>query len=262
MAEYLPLVLVLGVLITGLIWLVDAICFAKKRRELVALKQEDVKLPVIVEYSKSFFPVLLIVLVIRSFIVQPYVVPTGSLEPTILPGDFIVVSQFSYGIRLPVLNKKVINVGEPKVGDIALFHWPVNPNVLFIKRVIGTPGDHVVYKDKVLTINGKVATQKLIGPTNLPDSMYAGTVDKVQEDLNGVKHDILVHAKGGITQDFDITVPKGEYFMMGDNRDESDDSRFWGFVPESDLVGKGLMIWMSWDKQDHNVRWSRIGTAL
>lgn len=253
-----PLLLTSLVFVSGLIWLIDLL-FLKKRR---VAKNPRAKEPKLIEYARSFFPVLLLVLVIRSFIVQPYRVPTGSLEPTILPGDLVAVNQFAYGLHLPVINKKIINVGEPKIGDIAVFHWPVNPNVDFIKRVVGVPGDHVIYKDKVLYINGKQAKQTLKGDAIDYEDTGNLNVKKYVEDLNGVKHGILINPYGGQIGNFDVVVPKGYYFMMGDNRDDSADSRDWGFVPESNLIGKGFLIWMSWDSQKHRIRWKRIGTVL
>lgn len=260
MSMNFPLILVSLTALTGVIWLLDSLFFlgARKRRQGTAI----VKHPLIVEYSRSFFPVLLAVLVIRSFIVQPYRVPTGSLEPTILPGDFIAVNQFAYGLRLPVIGTKILNIGEPKRGDIVVFRWPVDPSIDFVKRVIGLPGDHVVYQNKILTINNQPVSQKIIGDSidlepsgNIPSML-------IEENLLGVKHQILVHYQGGETGDFDFTVPKGLYFMMGDNRDESSDSRFWGLVPESALEGKAFVIWMSWDSQNHDIRWNRLGMVL
>lgn len=244
------------VFILGVIVLLDVLFWRKKRG--------DNKEPWWVEYSRSFFPVLLAVWVIRSFLIQPYRVPTGSLEPTIMPGDFIAVNQFSYGVRFPVLNSKIITVGEPKRGDIALFRWPVNPAVVFVKRVIGLPGDHVVYKNKVLYINGKKMTQRFIG-TGFDYGNAAGQIQPVdiyEENLNGVKHKIFRHAQGGETKNYDLKVPAGHYFMMGDNRDNSDDSRFWGAVPERNFIGKAFGVWMSWDPINSKVRWNRIGTGL
>jgi len=253
-----PLLLTILVFVSGVIWLADVACLKKRR----LANNPQATEPKLIEYARSFFPVLLLVLVIRSFLVQPYRVPTGSLEPTILPGDLVAVNQFAYGLHLPVLNTKIFSIGEPKIGDIAVFRWPVDPNVDFIKRVVGVPGDHVVYKDKVLYINGKEATQTLVG--NAIDYEDGGNlhVKKYQEDLNGIKHDILINPYGGQIGNFDVVVPKGYYFMMGDNRDNSADSRDWGFVPASDLIGKGFLIWMSWDSQTHRIRWSRIGTVL
>lgn len=241
--------------LSGIIVLIDTLFLAKKRKA-------GVEEPLVIEYARSFFPVLLLVWVIRSFVVQPYRVPTGSLEPTILPGDFIVVTQFSYGIRLPVLNTKIISVSEPKRGDIALFRWPVNPRVVFVKRVVGLPGDHVVYNHKTLYINGVKMEQKMLGKSfdiepgqNIPAYLK-------MENLDGVQHPILLQIQGGENIDCDLMVPEGHYFMVGDNRDDSDDSRSWGFVPEQNLVGKAQFVWMSWDSENHSIRWERIGNRV
>jgi signal peptidase I len=246
------------VLLSGIIGLIDVLFFARKRRE------KNGKQPLIVEYARSFFPLLLVVWLIRSFLVQPYRVPTGSLVPTILPGDFIAVSQFSYGVRLPVLNYKIINVGEPKRGDIALFRWPENPGVIFVKRVIGVPGDHIYYHNKILKINGKIMSQNLIGKSvdiEPPNDLPVMVQDKL-EDLDGIKHHIFIREDGGNAKSFEVIVPEGSYFMMGDNRDDSDDSRDWGFVPEENLIGKAFVVWFSWDSVNNNIRWKRIGTLL
>jgi len=252
-----PLILIFLVFLSGIIALLDLLFFAKRRQ------QAGKKQPKTVEYARSFFPVLLLVLLIRSFIGQPYRVPTGSLEPTVIPGDFIAVSQFSYGLRLPVTHTKILNIGEPKLGDIALFRWPVNPARIFVKRVIGVPGDHVVYKNKVLTINGKTMPQKLLGTAlDIEPGYKTVSVLRKQEDLMGHKHQIFVHKHGGLPRNFDVVVPKGMYFMMGDNRDNSDDSRAWGFVPESALIGKAYLVFFSWNSAKHDVRWRRIGTVL
>ncbi len=173
------------------------------------------------------------------------------------------MNQFAYGLRLPVLHTKILSIGAPKMGDIAVFRYPASPSVNYIKRVIGVPGDHVVYKNRRLTINGKLISQKFLKNTvdiepgtNISSGLY-------EENLNGIKHNVLLH-KSGLEEltPVDITVPKGMYFMMGDNRDNSGDSRFWGFVPEKNLVGKGEVIWMSWDNQKHRIRWRRIGNLL
>jgi signal peptidase I len=253
----LPLILTLLVLVTGLTALIDIIFFAKKRQA------RNGKHPLIVELSRSFFPALLLVWIIRSFIIQPYRVPTGSLEPTVLPGDFIAVKQFSYGLHLPVVNFKVMHVGEPKRGDIALFYWPIDTSKLFVKRVIGLPGDHVVYKDKTLTINGQEMTQKSLGKAFEIEPDGLSEVDRKLENLTGITHEIFVKPEMmNLDNEVDVTVPDGHYFMMGDNRDDSDDSRRWGFVPERYLIGKAFGIWMSWDSLDHRIRWERIGKAL
>lgn len=235
------------------IWLVDKYCFLPAR--ILKNKKE----PLLVDYARSLFPIFLIVLLVRSFLFQPFRVPTGSLEPTVMPNDFVVVSQYAYGLRLPVINTKIVNIGEPKHGDIVVFRYPVDPSVDFVKRAIGLPGDHVVYKDKVLYINGQEMKQTFlrdgedVEPTgNIPSKV-------MEEDLFGIKHEILLHNDGGETEDFDIVIPQGYYFMMGDNRDGSADSRIWGYVPEANLIGKALVIWLSFD---HGIRWSRMGTKL
>lgn len=251
-----PFILTMLVVVTGLIALADAIFFAKKRGAFAEASY-------VIEISKSFFPALLLVWVIRSFIIQPYRVPTGSLEPTVLPGDFIAVKQYAYGLRVPVINQKIAKVGEPKTGDIALFHWPVDTSKLFVKRVIGVPGDHVVYKNKVLTINGKEMKQQYIGKgIDIEQEGLNSPADQKIEDLNGIRHQIFVKPEVNDPVDIDIVVPKGHYFMMGDNRDDSDDSRSWGFVPEKFLVGKAFGVWLSWDAQEHKIRWDRIGRAV
>ena len=269
-----PLILTGAVVVTGLICLADRFFFAPRRasaaRAVTAPNGAvDIEVPVIIDYARSFFPVLLIVLIIRSFIAQPFVVPTGSLEPTVLPGDFILVNQFAFGLRLPVLNTEIIDTGKPKLGDLAVFRWPVDPSIDFVKRVAGMPGDHIVYKDKVLSINGKVAPQKFIGMTLDLEPKANLLVEEKEEDMNGVIHRILInpHAYGsgrlmGFDAGFNETVPEKSYFMLGDNRDASGDSRYWGFVPEANLVGKPEMVLFSWDRENHKVRWERIGLRL
>lgn len=252
--------LTLAVVITGIISLLDILFWSRPR------KREGKKPGLLVEYSRAFFPVLLLVLVIRSFLIQPYRVPSSSLAPTILPGDFIAVKQFAYGLRLPVTNTKIIEVGEPKRGQIFLFRYPVDPSITFVKRVIGVPGDHIVYKDKVLYINGVEAKQKLLEQTHYIDEHGVYYSENLfEEDLNGVKHKIYVHPEGGETQNIDVVVPAHHYFAMGDNRDDSGDSRIWGFVPEENLIGQAFWIFMSWDSDAagwDKVRWNRIGTGV
>lgn len=256
MSVSVPLILTLLVLISGIISLVDIFYLRKKRTK-------DGKIPVIIDYAWSFFPVLLLVLLIRSFLIQPYKVPSGSLEPTILPGDFIVVNQFSYGLRLPVLNKKIFAVGEPKVGDIVLFRFPKDPSVIFVKRVVGVPGDHIVYRNKVLTINGDIATQIPMGMALDREVGIMVPVRVRMERLpNNVEHKIYQRPGYDENGHYDVVVPKGQYFMMGDNRDDSDDSRDWGFVPEENLIGRAFGVWMSWDSDNIGIRWNRIGKRI
>lgn len=272
-----PTILVLLTFATGVIWGLDALMWAPKRRERLAVLrgsgeavsegalEKAGKEPTLVELSRSFFPIILIVLLVRSFVVEPFRIPSGSMMPTLLVGDFILVNKFAYGVRLPVLNSKVIETGTPQRGDTMVFRYPENPHVDYIKRVIGVPGDHIAYRNKVLYINGQQAEQRYL-------STYVGEgggkvmtgARRLQENLLGVEHDILVmpgrNVFGG---DFEFVVPEGQYFAMGDNRDNSRDSRAWGTVPEKNLVGKAFLIWMSWDwDKDYFVSWERLGSQI
>lgn len=247
----------------GIIYLLDALWLRHARTA------KNYPLPVIVEQARSFFWVLLLVWVIRSFIIQPYRVPTGSLQPTVKPGDLLVVNQFAYGLRFPVGNGTLIPIGTPKRGDIVLFYAPLNPGMILVKRLIGLPGDHIAYHDKVLTINGKSMPQTDIGATIDDEPAVAGMpeehipVMEREEDLDGLKHHIFVIPPEIVPgTDFETTVPAGHYFMMGDNRDNSDDSRSWGFVSDRFLIGKAFGIWMSWDSLTSHIRWNRIGQAI
>ncbi|MGJ3493439.1 signal peptidase I [Piscirickettsia salmonis] len=251
-------ILVSLTLITGALYLLDLLLWKKAR-----VKQEMAE-PKVVEYARGFFPVFLVVLVIRSFIVSPSVVPSGSLLPTLDVGDYVLANNFAYGVRLPLSNLKIISVGEPKRGDIALFHWPVNPQAVFIKRVVGVPGDVVSYHNKVLTINGKVATQKFLSPSQ---RVYTGggqwiNAEKYSEDLLGIQHNIYVIADRPAEDFANLVIPKGYYLMMGDDRDDSDDGRGWGLVPEKDFIGKAWRRFFSWDSINHRVRWDRIATLI
>lgn len=248
---------------TGIIALIDRLFFHKRR-----VAQQRAR-PFIVDNAYSFFGVLLLVWVIRCFLIQPYRVPTGSLLPTVEPGDFLVVNQFAYGLRFPVTNKKFMEVGEPKRGEIVLFYYPVDPNMIFVKRLIGLPGDHIESRNRVLYINGKEMPQKTLGTAidsepamaNYPEAHIP--VQEKEEDLDGVKHRIyLQDTPTALSADFSIDIPAGQYFMVGDNRDNSGDSRAWGFVPEGNLIGKAFGIWMSWDAIEGTPRWNRIGMSV
>jgi signal peptidase I len=254
------LILTLLVFITGLISLVDICWFAKQRT-----KKNIDKRPFLIEQARSFFPVFLAVLIIRSFIIQFYHVPSGSLEPTILPGDYVAVNQFAYGLRLPVINTKIIPINNPKIGDIALFNSPAEKGLILIKRVVGVPGDHIQYKNKVLYINGKEATQTFISNAEDIEPINNIPVKKIQEDLNGVKHDIYINPVSTDpidNADFDVTVPAGSYFMMGDNRDMSADSRYFGMVSDKYIIGKGFLVVLSWNSEKNNFRFDRFGTVI
>jgi len=251
-----PLVMVVLVILTGLIWIADRVILLPKRmaavekfqrRKSVSQQQSESfekaieelgREHIIVEYSISFFPVLLLVLVLRSFLVEPFQIPTGSMIPTLAIGDFILVNKYAYGIRLPVLGTKIIDVGEPKNGEIMVF-IPPHEKKYFIKRVIGTPGDRIVYKDKKLYINGQEAPKEFVArlpPHNPSYLLY-------REQISGREHFI----QNNLSQQEELRewdIPEGYYFMMGDNRDRSSDSRFWGLVPEENIVGKAFAIWV------------------
>lgn len=247
-----PLILVLLSAISGFIYLLDVIFWQKKR----APEQKPNK---IIEYSRSFFPVFFIVLLLRSFLIEPFRIPSGSLEPTLNIGDLVAVNKFIYGLRLPVWEKEIIPISKPKIGQVAVFRWPPDPSYDYIKRVIGVPGDKISYHNKVLTINGKEMKQSFVEYTT--DESSGKAVAKYRENLNGVEHDIYLNPNFP-PLDFEVEVPVGYYFMMGDNRDDSADSRFWGFVAEEYLRGKAEAVWMSWNGKTDSVRWSKIGHLI
>ncbi|MGK9065424.1 signal peptidase I [Stutzerimonas chloritidismutans] len=276
-----PLLLVIAVAVCGFLSLLDLVIFAPRRRAAIANYQGRAgepdqstldalsKEPVLIEYGKSFFPVLAIVLVLRSFLVEPFQIPSGSMIPTLEVGDFILVNKFAYGIRLPVVDTKIIEVSDPKRGDVMVFRYPSDPNINYIKRVIGLPGDVVRYSsDKRLTINGDLVAETLIGEE--PGSL--GSAKLYEERLGDVEH--LIRKEMGryrVEPDREWTVPAGHYFMMGDNRDNSNDSRYWqdvnipadlvGMVPDRNIVGKAFAVWMSWpDPKFSNLpHFSRVG---
>lgn len=270
-----PTVLVVATFVTGLVWAFDALWLAPRRRnDVAALKaagesvdaprvQDAAREPTLVEYSRSFFPIILLVLVVRSFMFEPFRIPSGSMMPTLEVGDFILVNKFTYGLRLPVLHTEVLDLGDPERGDVIVFRYPENPAVDYIKRVVGVPGDHIAYRDKVLYINGTRAEQQPLGLYQGLGSGAVMTGAAVQrEDLGGVEHQIMV-MPNRFDQAFEFTVPENEYFAMGDNRDNSRDSRFWGTVPDGNLVGKAVLIWMNWDSAaDGFIAWSRIGDSI
>jgi signal peptidase I len=254
------LILVVATGLTGLIWLVDRLFFARARQATIAaggIANESV----IVEYARSFFPVLLLVLLLRSFLFEPFRIPSGSMMPTLLEGDFIFVNKFAYGLRVPVINTKFVGIGEPARGDVVVFKLPSDPSVNYIKRVVGLPGDLVEYdaRRKRLTINGELVSVERIGD-------YEGEfgVEIWHERLGEHEHELLLsrnlQSKGGAYR-----VPDGHYFVMGDNRDNSKDSRYEGveYIPEENLVGRAVAIWMSWRPPSQGgPRWSRIGQGI
>lgn len=270
------LLLVVLTAVSGVIWLLDRLFLANARarraqafESMTALSQEErdarsrnaLREPIAVEYARSFFPVLFVILLFRSFIAEPFKIPSGSMMPTLLVGDFILVNKFAYGLRLPVLNKKIFAVGGPKRGDVFVFRYPENPKEDYIKRVIGLPGDEITYRNKVLYVNGQEVPETPLGPYVGPGESgrsMAGAQVK-QEKLGEVEHRIMEFPQAFIGHEGTWKVPPDHYFAMGDNRDNSQDSRFWGFVPEQNLVGRAFVIWMNFD---NGIDFSRIGTLI
>ncbi len=240
--------LMAATIITGLIYFLEFLILKRIR----PIKEKP---SLIVEYGKSFFPVLLLVFVIRSFIVEPFKIPSGSMMPTLIAGDFIVVNKFTYGIRFPVWNKTLIKIGKPKRGDVFVFHYPKDPSIDYIKRAIGLPGDEIRYENKELFINGKlikkILLEKYSYAFNDNDMMHA---KEFIETLGDARYSLLVHDIP--SEDYKFNVPDGHYFAMGDNRDNSSDSRVWGFVPDELLVGKAFFIWLNFSQ------FNRIGTWI
>ena len=267
MAFDFELLLVLATLAAGLIWLVDAIVFAGSRRarsldRTKGARTDAIPDPIVVEYARSFFPVLLIVLVLRSFIVEPFRIPSGSMLPTLEVGDFIVVTKFAYGIRLPVTDTLVVDIADPERGDVVVFRYPRKPAINYIKRIVGLPGDTVAYYNRRVFINGEPLPLEKEG-TYLPpgDQPVGGKLVEFRERLGDTVHSILLDP-GNRSPEGEFVVPEGHYFVLGDNRDHSNDSRVWGYVPEGNLVGRARMIWMHWDWDDGGADWSRIGNTI
>ena len=281
--------------VTGVIWALDA--GVLRRRRLVAAKATGkdpaaIPEPGTVDYARSFFPVALAVLLLRSFIFEPFRIPSDSMMPTLLDGDFILVDKFSYGLRLPVSNTKILDTGSPKRGDVVVFRYPLDPSENYIKRVVGLPGDHVTVRDDRLIINGKVIPFKVTD--TYTDGCYINMQLAVEQLGEHTHHALLCpvplevtpyplpgcrrsdargYVCGGtappgampLDEPEVVTkvVPAGEYLMVGDNRDNSDDGRVWGFVPDANLVGKATYIWFDWDPQrSGGPIWSRIGNKI
>ncbi|MCP5205048.1 MAG: signal peptidase I [Pseudomonadales bacterium] len=271
-----PLILVILVFGSGLIWLLDALLLAPGRRRTVANLQEEypqwqqegssqaasyrrqveqsAREPALVEYAKSFFPVLLVVFVLRSFLVEPFQIPSSSMVPTLQVGDYILVNKYTYGIRLPVLRTKVLDLNEPQRGDVMVFFPPHMNDTYFIKRVVGLPGDTVTYRNKRLYVNGKEIVEEPLAV--LPEGQARYQVGL--ETLGDATHLVQVD-ENRPARDFSVVVKPGHYFMMGDNRDNSSDSRIWGQVPEKDIVGKAFAVWMHWDSLLSLPSFSRVG---
>ncbi len=241
--------------LTGSIWLLDRFVLKAKRKTAE---------PWWVEYAKSFFPVILAVFLLRSFLVEPFKIPSGSMIPTLQVGDFILVNKFTYGIRLPIISQKIVELNNPQRGDVMVFQYPENPSIHYIKRVVGLPGDNIVYRGKQLLVNGVAQEQKSEGAyTYVDNDMRLFNSNRYTENVTGHSHEILINPEvPGLNMasvaDFPLreqcsytfdemrcTVPAGHYFMLGDNRDNSRDSRYWGFVPDKMIVGKAFFVWMN-----------------
>lgn len=246
-----PLVLVVLTFITGIVWALDKLW----------LKSAGIRMAGLVEFLSGLFPVIFFVLILRSFVVEPFRIPSGSMMPTLLTGDFILVNKFTYGLRLPVLNWEIVDFGKPERGDVVVFRYPPNPRTDFIKRIIGVPGDEIIYQNKKLHINGQLIDTVAIGPYFGSGADPAVPINEFNEQLSGSVHRILV-TDTVLPRNGRYIIPEGKYFVMGDNRDNSHDSRYWGFVPEDHLVGHAFLIWMSWDWQAMRPQVSRIGSVI
>lgn len=259
------LILVVATFLTGVIWGLDTVLLRPGRLRAVAggAAPDSVREPVVVEYARSFFPVILVVLVIRSFLFEPFRIPSDSMMPTLLDGDFIFVSKFAYGLKLPVTNAKFLPVGEPQRGDVIVFRKPSDPSMNYIKRLVGLPGDHIEVRGRQVYVNDQPMTVAMHGPYRGPRAIEAqADAEQGEETLGKVTHQIL-YINAREPREYDKVVPAGHYFFMGDNRDNSRDSRYpdVGLVPEKNLVGKAVRIWLNWDLPEPPL-WGRIGDAI
>jgi signal peptidase I len=278
--------------LTGVVWALDALWLRGRRAAAARAAGKDpaqLAEPGTVDYARSFFPVALVVLALRSFVFEPFRIPSDSMMPTLLDGDFIIVNKYAYGLRLPVINRKFIPIGEPQRGDVVVFRYPRDPSTNFIKRLVGLPGDHVEVHDNLIIINGK-PVPFYVGPQRYNDGCYVN-MSLARERLGKHEHEAIFcpvaldrqpvlpsckrsGVRGYVCGDEDAPgsmrmppfsgdVPPGQYLMMGDNRDNSDDGRSWGYVPEENLVGKATRIWFNWDLgRSGGPMWSRIGNAI
>lgn len=275
MANYFSIFLVVLTVVSGLIWLTDSLLFAPKRKERMALAngsggvtttlQQDAQLPWLVDTAQQIFPVIAFVMILRSFLYEPFQIPSGSMMPTLLVGDFILVEKFTYGLRDPVMRKKFVDFGSPERGDVVVFKFPPEPQLDYIKRVVGLPGDTIIYRNKQLQIKPACHTADNCPPFQTVDLKFESRgeayqqfapLEKYTEQLGEVSHQIYrtkgrasatrYYSQPGTRAD-EWIVPEDHYFVLGDNRDNSEDGRYWGFVPEVNLVGKAVAIWISFE---------------
>ncbi len=259
--RWFEIALVVLTLVTGLVWLLDKLVLARRRATNQGLLDDDAE-PWYVDYSKAFFPVLLAVLILRSFIAEPFRIPSNSMMPTLLTGDFILVNKFAYGLRWPIINKKFVEIGEPERGDVVVFNPPHHPEQDWIKRVIGLPGDRIAYYDNRVHINGVALEYDSLGAYQGHDSGIGMTgPEQLREQLPGRPHLVLERSNLPFRDpgEGEWVVPPGQYFVMGDNRDNSEDGRYWGFLPEENLRGKAFLIWMN---IDGGIDFSRVGKSI
>lgn len=287
------LVLVLIITVAGVVWIVDKLVARPLRARAAQARGfslADIELPTTVDYAHSFLPVFLLVLAIRSFIFEPFRIPSDSMMPTLHDGDFIAVNKFAYGLRLPVLNTVVVPTGSPQRGDVVVFRYPPDPSQNYIKRLVGLPGDRVAVKDDQLIINGtpvalqsdgryndgcyldmRLSTEQLGAHRHqtlacrTPGSLAAAPIPSCNRDIGrsyqcGESSDPML----GDSNDFaEVVVPEGHYLMIGDNRDNSADGRVWGFVPDANIIGRASRIWFNWDLgRTGGPQWGRIGRAI
>lgn len=241
--------LLIAVVLTGFIWFVGK-KFIKSEKE-----------PWIVEFSRLAFPMILIVFIIRSFIAEPFRIPSGSMKPTLETGDFILVNKFEYGLKIPGFNYKILEIGKPNRGDVIVFRYPQSPDVNLIKRVVGMPGDKVAYKNNVLFLNGQPQNQEFKGKEIDAEPGVSILVNRYVEKLEGKSHAIYLRPTEEIEMEERI-VPEGQYFVAGDNRNNSHDSRYWGFVPEETIKGRAFFIWMSWNGIQKDIRWHHVWSKI
>ncbi|MDU0354386.1 signal peptidase I [Paraglaciecola aquimarina] len=284
MANYFSIFLVILTVASGLIWLIDSLLFAQKRRDRMAIAsgdsgatstlEQDAELPWLVDTAQQIFPVIAFVLVLRSFLYEPFQIPSGSMMPTLLVGDFILVEKYAYGLKDPVMRKKFVDLGAPERGDVVVFKYPVNPTLDYIKRVVGLLGDTIVYRNKQLSIKPACDAAEDCLPMKKVDLKFENSgevfqqfepLEKYTEQLGEVTHQIYRTASRGNhssryyqqpgTKIDEWIVPEGHYFVMGDNRDNSEDGRFWGFVSDEHLVGKAVAIWISFEFEREQDSW-------